>query len=315
MADCDAPKLPPFIELHTTDCLPDPPEGFQPFEPDCIDDEDIDQTKIASGGRSMIVVPYDTDVCSGQRGKFQALSGYGGQICDAIYLGNTVGRRSDPSILEKLPDHQIGVCQDEEFTGEPDCLLKDPDVDGGPKGDKGLAVRDKGQWYVVRLGGEPEEAVNTAIVMGGNIPVPPDEIPVSVALTPNVCQAMPMNNEWDIADVDVEELGKELKKNDADPENPGSPQQGYYTDDTTDPLEDHGLRPGVGVAWRYDPSLSGSAKELVYIINRIPGLALMQGQPVFLISQYNVPLLEESGDPVLDDNDLPVTAVVYEAVG
>lgn len=301
----DKPQLPPFLQLKATDCFVSPPAGFQPFEPPCVSDLEIDPSSIQTGGRAVVVVPYDEDVCSGSKGKFQVISGFGGQICDAIFLGNTVGRRE--TATSGLPNHRIGLFKDSEFTDDPDCLKRDPDVKGGPKGDRGLAVRDRGQWYVVRLGGEPSSSVNTAVAMGGNIPVPADQIPTETALAPNVVQAMVMTSEWDLVEVDIEELGKELLTE--------QPESGYYTDATTDPLTDFGLRPGLGVAWRYSMSLDTPEKELVYIINRVPGLAFMQGQPVFLVAEYQVPLLDENGDPKLDDDEQPMVALVYEAVG
>ena len=294
------PRSPPVVALQPTECFPDPPEGFQPFEVDCPDDLDLDPSRIKAGGKALVVVPYDQDVCSGDKGRFQVLSGFGGQICDALYLGNTVGRRSSPRALSVLPEHKVGLFQDGEFTDDPDCLKRDPDVPGGPNGDRALALSDRGQWYVVRLGQADQGGAGSliGIVLGGNIPVPASEIPANNPLDPSVVHALPPTQAWDLQDVSG--VAGELLT--------VEPQAGYFTDATVDPLAAHGLRPGVGVAYLYDLTLEQPEKQLVYIVNRVSGLAFMRGQPVFLIQRYNLVIGQDQ-----EGNDL--IARLYEAVG
>ena len=158
----EVPRIKPHIQMKPVEgCLPEPPEGFQPFEPDCPTVPKFRVEKLVAGGRSVVVVPYDKDVCSGGRGTFQIISGMGGQICDAIYLGNTVGRRAT---TPGLPAHGVGLQADGDTPYEPDVIHRDPDVPGGPLGEKGVAVRDRGQWYVVKMGegGGPPPAPSSA---------------------------------------------------------------------------------------------------------------------------------------------------------
>ena len=146
----EVPRIKPHIQMKPVEgCLPEPPEGFQPFEPDCPTVPKFRVEKLVAGGRSVVVVPYDKDVCSGGRGTFQIISGMGGQICDAIYLGNTVGRRAT---TPGLPAHGVGLQADGDTPYDPDVIHRDPEVLGGPLGEKGVAVRDRGQWYVVKMG-------------------------------------------------------------------------------------------------------------------------------------------------------------------
>ena len=139
------------------------PDGIEPFTIECLAVEDFRPTDIVSGGRTVIVRPYGDGqgggegICSGQYGQFQVLNGMGGQIHRALYMGGSVDRQEDldPNIVNCTAT-EIGVeidCNDQIFPS-----------------DLGIAIRDRGRWYVVKLGASSVQRLTTSLatVVGGN---------------------------------------------------------------------------------------------------------------------------------------------------
>jgi hypothetical protein len=104
-----------------------------------------------TGGRTAIVTPYSAGkkVCSGQYAQFQMLDGLGGQIDKALYVGDSVEK-----VSMGLPGVQISV----------DC------TDTIEQPEKGLAIRERGRWYVVKLGqGSSSSSFILGSIVGGNV--------------------------------------------------------------------------------------------------------------------------------------------------
>lgn len=142
-------------------CFEDVPEGFESFRIECIAEEELRAEDYRSGGRIVYVTPYrkGSQIYPGQYGQFQVLSGHGGQIHRALYLGCGVGR-DDSSLLPS----KINVPE------RTDCApLKGPtEVDGGSDGDRALAIRERGRWYVVQAGGGATTNEILVSIIGGN---------------------------------------------------------------------------------------------------------------------------------------------------
>lgn len=140
----------PIIRLPAVGgCFEDPPEGFEPFDIECLDVDDISPRDIKPGGRSVIVTPHVGRVCTGCYGQFQILNGLGGQIHRAMYVGDTVEFCDDGS--------PSGICTECNESGS-DCI---------EPGERGIAVRDRGRWYVTKLGDTTE--VKIYMTRGGNL--------------------------------------------------------------------------------------------------------------------------------------------------
>lgn len=140
----------------------DSPTGFSSFTVPCISLEDLSPQDYLPGGRTAVVTVYKKGscVCSGQYGQFQVLNGLGGQIHRALYVGKSVAKidGSDNPGVEITVDCTDRICAD-------------PDTNGGPNGDKGIAIRDRGRWYVVKLAqssGSGGVSLYFGIALGGN---------------------------------------------------------------------------------------------------------------------------------------------------
>lgn len=147
--------------------VPDPGlEVLSPVKIECLDLEDLKPSDLKAGGRVAVVQVYPSTatVCSGQYGTFQVLNGLGGQIHRALFLGASATAFGTSGLVGAggpevdLPAVDVPVDCSDELTGS----------------DKALAIRDRGRWYVVRLGAKlpeidiPETRVVTLSVVGGN---------------------------------------------------------------------------------------------------------------------------------------------------
>ena len=143
------------------DCFENPPAGFTPFDVECIPIQDFNPGDIVPGGRTLLVTPYvkGIRICSGQYGQFQVLQGLGGQINRALYLGESVGR-----VADSIYAHEVEVPVDCD-----DTMEGPTEEDGGNDGDRGLAIRDRGRWYVIKLaqGGGEFEGIRTFVEAWG----------------------------------------------------------------------------------------------------------------------------------------------------
>jgi hypothetical protein len=145
---------------------PDP--ALDPLDPvliECLDLQDLRPSDLKAGGRVLIVqiYPKTATCCSGQYGSFQVLNGLGGQIHRALYLGSsasafgTSGLASSGGPEVDVPAVDVPVNCDDKITGD----------------DRALAIRDRGRWYVTKLGagssgGGGGAAVAVGVVLGGN---------------------------------------------------------------------------------------------------------------------------------------------------
>ena len=149
------------IRLNVVEgCYENPPPGFTPFNVECIPTQDLSPGDILPGGRTVLVTPYvkGISVCSGQYAQFQVLNGLGGQIDRGLYLGSSVGR-----VADSIKHHGIEVPVDCD-----DTMDGPTEINGGSDGDKGIAIRDRGRWYVVKLAQGGGTSVLQVEVYGGN---------------------------------------------------------------------------------------------------------------------------------------------------
>lgn len=124
----------------------------------CLGVDDVSASEVKAGGRVVIVTPYDPDdegdtrkICSGQYGQWQVLTGLGGQIHRGLFVGETFKKNNSTTWAPGV----VSVVD----TG--DCCLP---------GERALAVRDRGRWYITKLGGGGASGPGniTALVIGGN---------------------------------------------------------------------------------------------------------------------------------------------------
>lgn len=154
-----------IVRFPSKTCFPYT-NSFTEFIPEELDEnDDIPTSLIKAGGRSVLVVPM-ADVCAGEREDFQIVSGMGGIIKDALYMGRITGKSDCSQTGEGAGQLGINMCLPSGITRQTDCMKVDPDCAGGPNGDLGLAVRDLGQWYVTKI--SAEQNTNRIRILGGN---------------------------------------------------------------------------------------------------------------------------------------------------
>jgi hypothetical protein len=146
--------------------LPECWKGAQPEEVDltvvpCLGVDEVSPTEVRAGSRTLIVTPYfpagstgSGKICSGQYGQWQVLTGLGGQIHRGLYVGDSF----------KI----------EESTIDPPGISSEVDTnDCCSAGERCLAIRDRGRWYVTKMSGGSSSATATAVavglVLGGNV--------------------------------------------------------------------------------------------------------------------------------------------------
>ena len=149
------------ISLTLPDCWPLPhalvPRDIPKLS--CLGVDDIAANEVKPGGRVVMVTPYDPDnegdarkICSGQYGQWQVLTGLGGQIHRGLYVG-----KSFQKSFQEIPANREvpGISS----TVDPsDCCVP---------GDKCIAIRDRGRWYISKLGSSSASQQVIAII-GGN---------------------------------------------------------------------------------------------------------------------------------------------------
>ncbi len=116
-------------------------QPIEEFDVDCLQEADIAAENIQAGGRIVMVKPYHAGgfVYAGQYGTFQILSGAGGIIKHGLYLGKNAVYNSDGEMVVEIDQNDV-------MKGPPKN-----NGDGGKGGDVGMAFRDRGRWYVVRM--------------------------------------------------------------------------------------------------------------------------------------------------------------------
>lgn len=174
--------MPTTIALDLKGCGTNPTVITLP-ELQCLPVDELKANEIKVGGRVVLVTPYKAggQICSGQYGQWQVLTGLGGQINRGLYVGSSFSKVSG------IPNPGVTSTVD-----ETDCCKADPDTDGGPNGDKALAIRERGRWYVVKLAqgsgvsGAPPPLCS---VLGGNVP------PITFKLTADPLNTDPLLDE------------------------------------------------------------------------------------------------------------------------
>jgi hypothetical protein len=142
----------------------------------CLGVDDLAASEIKPGGRTVLCTPYTNKICSGQYGQWQVLTGLGGQIHRGMFVGSSVQKEASAA----MPP---GISAE---VDKGDCC---------EPGERCIAVRDRGRWYVTKLGGDGTATRGTGLavglILGGNaLPSDPKETvtrvqPVKRATYPN----------------------------------------------------------------------------------------------------------------------------------
>lgn len=142
MAEFSLPPVPGCYDGHP---------GFDNFCVDCIPDADLAPGELKTGGRTVFVRPVNNRVCAGQFGTFQVINGLGGQIYKGYYLGNSHDYDQTADSAHKIP-------------------IVSNDLDCMEPSEVGIAIKDRGRWYVIKLAQSAISAANigNAVVVGGN---------------------------------------------------------------------------------------------------------------------------------------------------
>lgn len=136
LPECSSVASPPAIAIPAISCIP--------FD-------EIRSGEIKPGGRIVFVTPYGNQVCSGQYGQYQVLTGLGGQINRGLYVGSSFAKQdgfSNPGVASEV-----------------DCS------DVMSPGDRGIAVRDRGRWYIHKVAGaavSTDSVTLAGMIIGGN---------------------------------------------------------------------------------------------------------------------------------------------------